>query len=660
MTLIICAGLPREAEGSAIKILLHSNAPPGLGADTGYSGQAGQLAVRLAAAGHDVAISCMTGVQGHARMWNGIPCLSSGFTSYSNDVLPQHARRFFDGGPGLVLILYDAWCFNPDGLRGLAVAVWSPVHSDPMSHGDKMFYGLSGAQPIAMSRYGEAQMRAFGLQPCYAPHGIDTAVFRPLEPGERAEARKVLKVPEDAFLIAVVAANKGTNPPRKAWGEQFAALARFVKHRKDAVMLCHTIADSPHGIDLRPVVASLGLEKHVMFSHSYPQVTGLFTASYVAGLMGAADVLSNPSYGEGFGLAAVEAQACGTPVVAGDNSAQAELCGAGWLVKCQPHWVAEESAWWHAPLVDSITAAWGKAYRHRGDAALRARAREFALGYDADLVFAQHWKPVLDMLEQYAGAVPVRSQVRNHGAVPLPTGEADGLTWIIRGHHTGDGLAISHEDALAPVFTRLLPPGGVFLDVGAHVGRWALRMARRSQKVIAVEANPDTAAVLRAHVEMNRLGNVDVLQVAAWDTKAFLALDDPNRQANGGSTRVLEHGGGVKVRARRLDELLSSYDRIDLVKLDVEGADLRALRGMTETLTRCRPAMIVERHDIYGYYQLGELTDLIESLGYRWEHLEIPLPGGTTAPYLICEPRSELWPARLCTWWRRRPTARTA
>ena len=228
MTLIICAGLPREAEGSAIKILLHSNAPPGLGADTGYSGQAGQLAVRLAAAGHDVAISCMTGVQGHARMWNGIPCLSSGFTSYSNDVLPQHARRFFDGGPGLVLILYDAWCFNPDGLRGLAVAVWSPVHSDPMSHGDKMFYGLSGAQPIAMSRYGEAQMRAFGLQPCYAPHGIDTAVFRPLEPGERAEARKVLKVPEDAFLIAVVAANRGANPPRKAWGVQFAALARFV------------------------------------------------------------------------------------------------------------------------------------------------------------------------------------------------------------------------------------------------------------------------------------------------------------------------------------------------------------------------------------------------------------------------------------------------
>ena len=54
--------------------------------------------------------------------------------------------------------------------------------------------------------------------------------------------------------------------------------------------------------------------------------------------------------------------------------------------------------------------------------------------------------------------------------------------------------------------------------------------------------------------------------------------------------------------------------------------------------------MIVERHDIYGYYQLDELTGLIESLGYRWEHLEIPLPGGTTAPYLICKPDEEWIP----------------
>jgi FkbM family methyltransferase len=622
-----------------VRILLHTN-PPWLA--TGYGMQAAQLAPRLAAAGHDVAISCMAGLNGRPTTWEGITCLPSGYTAYSNDVLPHHARGFFGpGGRGLVLVIYDAWCVQPDAVRGLATAVWSPVHSQPMSHGDKMFYGVTGAQPVAMSRYGEALMAEFGLQPVYVPHGIDTGVFRPLDDSGRVEARRVLKVDRDAFLIAVVGANKGTSPPRKAWGEQFQAFAQFRKTRRDAILYCHTIAASPHGLDLRPILASLGLDDgSVMFSGDYPQVAGLFTPGYVAGLMGCADVLSNPSYGEGFGLAAVEAQACGTPVVVGDNSAQAELCGAGWRVRCQPYWVAEDSAWWHAPRIDSIVKAWGQAYKRRGDARLRGKAREFALRFDADLVFAQHWKPVLDMLEQYAGAVPVRSQVRNHGAVPLPTGEDDGLRWIIRGHHTGDGLAIAHEDALKPVFAELMPPGGVFLDVGAHVGRWSLRMARRASRVVAVEANPETAAQLRAHIELNGLENVTVLEVAAWDCRDQLTLDDPNRQTSGGSTRVRPGDGGT-VEAWRLDELLPGDLDVGLIKLDVEGADLHALRGMAGTISRCRPPMIIERHDIYGYYKLADLEDLLASLGYGWRDVSFPLPDGRSAPYLIAQPAKE-------------------
>jgi FkbM family methyltransferase len=615
-----------------VKILFHTNAP---WTGSGYGQQAAQLAPRLAAAGHDVAISCMHGLNGQATTWQGITCLPSGYLSYSSDVLPHHARGFFAGGPGLVLILYDAWCYPPESVRGLATAVWSPVHSDPMSHGDKMFYGLTGAQPIAMSRYGEAKMAEFGLQPCYAPHGIDLSVFRPLDAAERAEARRILEVPQDAFLIAVIGANKGTNPPRKAWGEQFQAFARFRERHPDAVMYCHTIAASPHGLDLRPVVASLDLEGKVKFSGDYPQIAGLFTPSYVAGLMGCADVFSNPSYGEGFGLPALEAQACGIPVVLGDNSAQTEMCGAGWLAECQPYWVSEDSAWWHAPSIRSIEAAWEQAYAARGDRELRGKAREFAAGYDADLVFTQHWKPILEMLEQYAGAVPVRSQTRNHGAIPLPTAMSDGLRWIQRGGHTDDWIATGHEENLAPVLDSMLPEGGVFVDVGAHVGRWALRLAAKASRVKAVEANPDTAAVLRAHIELNDITNVDVLEYAAWDEMTSLSLDDPNRRVSGGSTRVVEGGGPVE--AVPLDSLLGGVTP-DLIKLDVEGADLRALRGLAGTLARCGPRLLIERHDIYGYYELADLTGLLEELGYRWRHVTITIQGGSTAPYIAAEP----------------------
>jgi hypothetical protein len=84
---------------------------------------------------------------------------------------------------------------------------------------------------------------------------------------------------------------------------------------------------------------------------------------------------------------------------------------------------------------------------------------------------------------------------------------------------------------------------------------------------------------------------------------------------------------------------VAALDRIDLIKVDVEGADLHALRGMAGLLARHRPQLLIERHDIYGYYTVGELTGLIEDLGYRWEHVAITLNGRNIAPYIKAKPK---------------------
>jgi len=590
--------------------MIHSNLPY---SGSGYGTQTAHLVRHLPEFGHDVAVSPTNGLDGQPIEWEGTLVLPSGIRTYSNDMIGPHARRLFGADPGLILVLYDAWAIDPNPLKDFASACWTPIHSYPVSPADMQFFQVSGALPIAMSRFGERELTAAGLQPIYVPHCIDTDVFRPHTAEERAIARDMLKIPQDAFVIAIVAANKDKTPARKGWGEQFQAFARFRKRHKDAVLLVHSLMDHGQGVNLAKLAFSLDIQESVQFTDAYSQLAGLYSPADVAAMMGCADVLSNCAWGEGFGLPILEAQATGTPVIVSDSSSMTELCGSGWKVDTQPYWHPYAESWWAAPIVRDIVKAYEKAYQHARDTKLRDKAREFALGYSVDTVMRRYWRPAMAMLEQYAGAAPVRL---NGGTLPLPTVEADGLRWIQRAATTDDWIAVNHEDSLGPTMEGLLPAGGVFVDVGAHIGRWALRLARKASQVVAVEPNPDTIAVLQAHIAMNDIKNVDVFEMAAWDAETRMHLDDPARKVSGGSTHVVQDDDGM-VRAAPLDNVLGDVTP-DLIKLDVEGADLHALRGMRETLKRARPTLFIEDHSIYGYYTRAELESLLRELGYRW------------------------------------------
>ncbi len=96
----------------------------------------------------------------------------------------------------------------------------------------------------------------------------------------------------------------------------------------------HARAQTQGGTDLATLIAGLGLrEGQVRLGDQYLIAAGFAGQGDLASWYGCLDVLSNCSYGEGFGLAALEAQACGTPVVVTDCSAMTELCGSGWLVE---------------------------------------------------------------------------------------------------------------------------------------------------------------------------------------------------------------------------------------------------------------------------------------------------------------------------------------
>jgi FkbM family methyltransferase len=193
----------------------------------------------------------------------------------------------------------------------------------------------------------------------------------------------------------------------------------------------------------------------------------------------------------------------------------------------------------------------------------------------------------------------------------------DHLQWVDRGPHTDDTLGPdNHEPGLAELLWDLLPDGGVFCDVGAHVGRYAVRLAAKAARVYAVEAMPGTARVLAENVVLNGLANVDVIQAALWSEPVRLAFADPMGQTDGGSNRGVpaEHG----IQARTLDSL--NLGRVDLIKIDVEGAEGHVLRGGRDLLVAWHPTLLVEMHDrLYGREIREMVFTEIGRCHYDWD-----------------------------------------
>jgi len=393
------------------RILWHSAAP---WCTTGYGQQTDLFTQRLVEAGHDVEISAHYGIEGRQSTWRGIT-VRPGANDFGNYLLPRYLDAI---EPDLLITLMDVHVLDGAMLKEkpVPVAAWVPVDHAPLGCQIEEWFKESGATPVAMSRHGERQFEEAGIDCLYVPHGIDTEIFRPYD---KAEARDRFDLPQDAFLVGMVAANGDQSPSRKAWPEALRAYHRFRETHPDALLYVHTSltgqAGGGMGVNLAWLCERIGLGPDDL--RGTPQLTydtdGV-PPEKLAVLYSAFDVLLSPSYGEGFGLAPLEAQACGVPVIVSDFSAQPELCGAGWQVSGEPWWVNTYRAWWQQPSVDAIVVALEHSYEARGDAALAAEARMFAETYDADAVYAEHWTPALErlLLETSRVVLPNRAQRR--------------------------------------------------------------------------------------------------------------------------------------------------------------------------------------------------------------------------------------------------------
>jgi FkbM family methyltransferase len=174
--------------------------------------------------------------------------------------------------------------------------------------------------------------------------------------------------------------------------------------------------------------------------------------------------------------------------------------------------------------------------------------------------------------------------------------------WIYRWRgatlpHPVLGAAVHPAEARDVLLHDYTPrPGDFVLDVGAGVGDTTLlfsELVGNAGRVVAIEAHPGTFRWLERVCRINGLDNVTALQVAVSDREGELLMSDDETLEN----TVLDEQGDVPhvtVRARRLDDVVRELgiEEIDLLKMNIEGAERPALRGMSETLPSVRHVCI--------------------------------------------------------------------
>lgn len=219
------------------------------------------------------------------------------------------------------------------------------------------------------------------------------------------------------------------------------------------------------------------------------------------------------------------------------------------------------------------------------------------------------------------------------------------LTWCA---HLYKACVKQHHRELQPALEQLILPDSVIMDVGAHAGQFAKLFAGLAPKghVYAFEPGSYARSILRPALMINRARNITVLPCGLGDAQAEIDLSIPIK-SSGSVGFGLSHVGdsapeadaasadGVRyyretVNIATLDDVVAEHriDRVDFIKADIEGWELRMLVGAQSTLVRDHPSLMIEvddNHLVRAGDTAGAVFEHLFGLGYRAYNLSADL-----------------------------------
>ncbi len=219
--------------------------------------------------------------------------------------------------------------------------------------------------------------------------------------------------------------------------------------------------------------------------------------------------------------------------------------------------------------------------------------------------------------------------------VPILTGINRGMRWITgSGPNRGCWIGNYEADHMSAI-QKAVRPGAVVYDLGANAGFYTLALSRlvgESGHVFSFEPEARNAYFLRRHIELNRLKNVTVVQTAVSDSTGMIGFAGTVSSASGkigGSNAYL-------VPTISLDEFIAAGNPApSFVKMDVEGAEEKALGGASHLLSLERPTWLMATHST-------ELTRackaLLSSHGYHLTAFDCETDAGSFGDFMAIGP----------------------
>jgi FkbM family methyltransferase len=178
------------------------------------------------------------------------------------------------------------------------------------------------------------------------------------------------------------------------------------------------------------------------------------------------------------------------------------------------------------------------------------------------------------------------------------------------------------EPHVSELIARHLRPGDVFWDVGANAGYHSLLGARTvgpNGAVVAFEPDPRACEIIRDQLSLNGISNCTIEEAAVADRPGSVVLRRLPNCLMSTLDGIVEGGEPLDVRATTMDSMLETSPPPNLIKMDIEGAEVLALQGGERLFATHRPRLLLSLH---GDKAATYCTDLMRRHGYSLEVID--------------------------------------